>query len=420
MKLESIQSLREDLKAALKQCRRSTLELFDKVDRATFRTQVHPDFSPVGWHFGHIASVESYWILQKYARIAPIYSQYDRLLAADGLPKSERQNLPAKEVIQDYLDRVRREVIKYLEIAPLKKEERLWRWLLQHETQHNETISFVLKLHELQSDRGNISLSFPGNSAKIAPLQSSEMVSIAAGEFEIGNNAIEAMDNEKPASTIFVNGYQIDRYPVTCKQYGQFMAAGGYQNRKWWSDRGWQWLSSNPVSQPLYWSNSSDWDDSPVCGVSWYEAQAYANYLGKRLPTEAEWEKAASYNPQTKQKQIYPWGNNPPTSQTCNHDTIVGHTTPVNAYPQGKSPYGCYDMLGNVWEWTASIFQAYPGFKSYPYRGYSRVYFDRQHFVLRGGSWATRPWGVRSTFRNWYHPHVRQIIAGFRCAVSTE
>ena len=417
MKLKSIQSLREDLNVALTKCRRSTLELLSKTDRQSFQTQAHLDFSPVGWHFGHIASSESYWILQKYARIAPIYTQYHKLFAADGLPKSQRQNLPAKEVIQDYLDRVRKEVLTYLEIAPIEKQERLWRWLLQHETQHNETINLVLQLHQWKNDRNNATLNLPGHSAPIAPFISSEMVTIPASKFEIGNNAIEAMDNEKPAHLIYLDTYEIDRYPVTCKQYGEFMAAGGYQNRKWWSDRGWQWLTLNPVSQPLYWSNSSDWDNCPVCGVSWYEAEAYANYLGKRLPTEAEWEKAATWNPKTGTKQLYPWGDRYPSAKTCNYDTIVGHTTPVNAHPLGQSPIGCYDMLGNVWEWTASIFQAYPGFKSYPYRGYSRVYFDNQHRVLRGGSWATLGWGLRSTFRNWYYPHVRQMLAGFRCAV---
>ncbi|MGF1485543.1 MAG: SUMF1/EgtB/PvdO family nonheme iron enzyme [Prochloraceae cyanobacterium] len=417
MKLESIRSLREDLNIALKKCRRNTLELLAKVDPQSFCTQAHPDFSPVGWHFGHIASIESYWILEKYARIAPIYPEYRQLFAADGLPKYQRQHLPAQEVIQDYLDRVRKEVLTYLEIAPIKKEERLWRWLLQHETQHNETINLVLQLLRSRSDRGNITLNFPNDSPSIKRSIASEMVKIPAGKFKIGNNSIEAMDNEKPAQIIHLDSYYLDRYPVTCKQYGQFMAAGGYQNRQWWSDEGWQWLSLNPVSQPLYWSNSSDWDNYPVCGVSYYEARAYANYLGKRLPTEAEWEKAATYNPHTQTKQIYPWGNEPPSAKTCNHNTIVGHTTPVNAHPLGKSPIGCYDMLGNVWEWTASIFQPYSGFKSYPYRGYSRVYFDNQHYVLRGGSWATLTWGLRSTFRNWYHPHVRQILSGFRCAV---
>ncbi|NEO26333.1 MAG: SUMF1/EgtB/PvdO family nonheme iron enzyme, partial [Kamptonema sp. SIO4C4] len=180
---------------------------------------------------------------------------------------------------------------------------------------------------------------------------------------------------------------------------------------------GWHWLQENPVSQPLYWCDAPEWEEHPVCGVSWYEAEAYANFVGKRLPTEAEWEKAACWHPEQGNNWLYPWGNAAPTTQCCNHNTMVGHTTPVNAYPGGQSPSGCWDMLGNVWEWTNSWFAGYSGFQYFPYKGYSQVYFDGQHRVLRGGSWATRPWAIRSSFRNWYHPWVRQLFVGFRCAV---
>ncbi|MCJ8280089.1 MAG: formylglycine-generating enzyme family protein, partial [Rivularia sp. ALOHA_DT_140] len=148
-----------------------------------------------------------------------------------------------------------------------------------------------------------------------------------------------------------------------------------------------------------------------------YEAEAYAKFVGKRLPTEAEWEKAASWDEESKSRRIYPWGDKKPTSEYCNHNNIHNQTTPVNAYPLGQSAYGLYDTLGNVWEWTTSWFDAYQGFQHYPYKGYSQVYFDNQHKVLKGGSWATRPWALRSSFRNWYHPGVRQMFAGFRCAV---
>jgi formylglycine-generating enzyme required for sulfatase activity len=154
--------------------------------------------------------------------------------------------------------------------------------------------------------------------------------------------------------------------------------------------------------------------------VSCYEAEAYARFVGKRLPTEAEWEKAASWHPQTQQRQTYPWGEAFPSAEQCNHDHLQGQTTAIDAYPSGQSAYGCYDMLGNVWEWTASWFDGYDGFEFYPYRGYSQVYFDGQHRVLRGGSWVTRPWGLRSAFRNWYAPGTRQILAGFRCAQDAE
>ena len=416
MKFTSIQSRREEIFNTLQACRNRTLDLFTDIDLETWCKQAHPDFSPVGWHLGHIAFTEAYWILECSAGLPPVCSQYHKLFAADGLPKSERQNLPAIKVIREYLDTVRTQVLTYLETAPLEKQERLWRWLIQHESQHSETIAFLLQLQRWDRDGFYTQLHFSNPKSAERRPKSDEMLEIPAGEFAMGSDAIDAQDNERPAHWVYLDTYRIDRYPVTCDRYREFMAAGGYQERQFWSEEGWQWLQENPVSQPLYWSDSSDWDNHPVCGVSWYEAEAYAQFMGKRLPTEAEWEKAVSWDVQKGQKRLYPWGNNEPNVKLCNYDTLVGHTTPVNAYPGSQSAYGCCDMLGNVWEWTASWFAGYEGFKPYPYRGYSQTYFDNQHRVLRGGSWATRPWAMRSSFRNWYHPGVRQILAGFRCA----
>lgn len=396
MKFRSIQSSKANILEALQQCRQKTLSLFKEIDFNTFCQQAHPDFSPVGWHLGHIAFTEAYWILEYCGGFSPIFPKYNQLFAADGLAKEERQNLPSLEVIQDYLDTVRSKVLYYLETAPVEKEEKLWRWLIQHESQHSETISLVMQLHRWQNGLK------PHSKYLISNPLSSEMVKVSAGEFGMGSDAIDAQDNERPAHKIYLDTYWINRYPVTCQQYREFIAAGGYQKQQYWSELGWQWLlQQDYISQPLYWLDSSDWDNYPVYGVSYYEAEAYANFIGKRLPTEAEWEKAATG-----------------VNIGCNHDNLVGQITPVNAYPESKSYYGCYDMLGNVWEWTSSWFAPYPNFTSYPYTGYSQVYFDDRHRVLRGGSWATRPWALRASFRNWYHPWIRQIFAGFRCAVS--
>lgn len=398
--------LSDDLREAAIACRQSTLALFEGIDATTFCQQVHPEFSPVGWHLGHIAFIEACWILERFAGQPSLFPQYRKLFAADGLPKAQRQNLPDLPVILDYLHTVRSRVIDYLEIAPVAPQERLWRWLIQHESQHAEIITFILQLHRTQK----AGLAAPPASRSATP---TETILIPAGEFDLGWDAIEAQDNERPAWMLHLDSFEIDRYPVTCAQYWHFIEAGGYRERKWWSEAGWQWLQANPVDRPLY---PADGDDCPVCGVSAYEAEAYANFVGKRLPTEAEWEKAASWEAARGKKLPYPWGIAPPDAGSCNHNGQIGRTTPVSAYPLGKSPYGCEDMLGNVWEWTASTFEGYTGFEYYPYRGYSEVYFDGEHRVLRGGSWATRPWALRTSFRNWYHPGVRQILAGFRCA----
>lgn len=418
MKSTSIELLREEIGQALEACRSQTLELFNGVDRALFCQQAHPDFSPIGWHLGHIAYTEAYWILEKCAGLPASFPQYHQLFAADGLPKHHRQNLPSLSAIATYLEAVRSQVFTYLETAPLDKQERLWRWLVQHETQHNETIAFILQLLQWKREGGYINLKMSPSPVAIADSSLSDTVTILGGEFFLGSDSIEAQDNERPVRRVYLDTYEIDRYPVSCAQYREFMIGGGYQNRHFWTEEGWQWLQDNPVSHPLYWLDAAEWKNHPVCGVSYYEAEAYAKFAGKRLPTEAEWEKAASWDAKTQEKRLYPWGNNAPHSKLCNHNTLVGHTTPVNAYPEGQSAYGCYDMLGNVWEWTASWFSAYPKFQPYPYRGYSQTYFDNQHRVLRGGSWATRRWGLRTSFRNWYHPDVRQILVGFRCARS--
>ena len=248
------------------------------------------------------------------------------------------------------------------------------------------------------------------------PITDSPAIEIPGGEFYMGSDAAEALDNERSRHLCYLEAYSIDRYPVTCGQYRDFMESGGYQSPDWWSADGWKWLESAKVDRPLYLSENPAFNSHPVCGVSWYEAEAFCNFAGKRLPSEAEWEKAASWDATNQTYRIYPWGEEPPNGSLCNHGNNIANTSPVDAFPKGASAAGCYDMLGNVWEWTASAFDAYPGFESYPYRGYSQVYFDGEHRVLKGGSWATFPQALRSSFRNWYYPGVRQIIAGFRCA----
>ncbi len=295
----SIPSPREAIFDALTQCREQTLKLFTAIDTDIFCQQSHPDFSPMGWHLGHIAFTEAYWILEQLAGQKPLFTQYHKLFAADGLPKEERQNLPKLKVIKEYLEIIRNKTLTYLETAPVDQQKRLWWWLLQHESQHCETITFVLQMHQLQRNKicwQNCQFQAQQDSSLL-----NDMTLVKAGEFTIGNNGIEAQDNERPAHKIYLDNYWIDSYPVTCQQYQEFMMAGGYKNQKYWSDEGWQWLEKNPtISQPLYWQDSSQFAHHPVCGVSYYEAEAYANFVGKRLPTEPEWEKASLVNNCTK------------------------------------------------------------------------------------------------------------------------
>ncbi|OUL27326.1 ergothioneine biosynthesis protein EgtB [Nostoc sp. 106C] len=395
-------SLKEAINLAFLECRTKTLALFEGMDRQTFCCQPHPDFSPVGWHLGHIAYTESLWLLERSAGLPCLFPQYRQLFAADGLPKVKRVQLPDLEEIRYYLDTVRVKVLDSLKVADVEPNERLWRFLIQHESQHCEIISMVLELAKVP--QSNNKLLRADRASQASPDHLEEMIQIPGGEFEQGNNSIDALDNESPAYKVYLDTYWIDRYPVTCRQYRAFIEAGGYQDDRWWSKAGWNWLQTEQVKQPLYWHDDPTWGNHPVCGVSWYEAEAYSRFVGKRLPTEAEWEKAASQNVEAKT-----------VIENYNCDRLVGKTTTVDAYPGGQSAYGLYDTLGNVWEWTASWFAGYQGFQSYPYIGYSQVYFDQKHRVLKGGSWATRPWVLRPSFRNWYYPSVRQVFTGFRC-----
>jgi iron(II)-dependent oxidoreductase len=261
------------------------------------------------------------------------------------------------------------------------------------------------------------------------------MIKVEGGPFEMGSDGYPfAYDNERLAHTVELADFRIDAYPVTAGEYAEFIEAGGYRTRSLWSDQGWEWKETNHIYAPEYWSRSDDshetrWRvremfedtamraDHPVTGVSWYEADAYARFVGKRLPTEAEWEKAASWDPAADRKRRFSWGDEP--GDQGNFGFRNWGTTPVRTFAKGASAYGCLDMTGNVWEWTASRFDAYPGFKAFPYPEYSAIWFDGDHRVMKGGSWATRLPLLRCSFRNFWRPQFRIAFSGFRCAADS-
>jgi iron(II)-dependent oxidoreductase len=256
------------------------------------------------------------------------------------------------------------------------------------------------------------------------------MVLFPGGPVEIGtDDRSEAYDNERPRHVAEVQPFLIDVNPVTNGDLLAFIAAGGYANPEYWSEAGRRWLAESGAQAPKYWFlGEGRWmtrvmdragavdPGHPVCHVSWYEAEAFARFAGKRLPTEIEWEAAASWDPATGRKRRFPWGDEPASRDLANLDQLGFGTAPVGGYQRNVSPIGCYGMIGDVWEWTASDFRPWPGFEAFPYQEYSEVFFGDEYKVLRGGSWATRPGAVRNTFRNWDYPIRRQIFSGFRCA----
>jgi iron(II)-dependent oxidoreductase len=238
-----------------------------------------------------------------------------------------------------------------------------------------------------------------------------------------------AYDNERSRHAVELRAFDIDTTAVTNRAYLDFMAAGGYTTQQWWSPEGWAWLRESGAEAPKYWYRMGDawWTrsmdhtravepDHSVVHVCYHEAAAFARWAGKRLPTEIEWEAAATWDPIRGVQRSWPWGETPVGAALANVGQTTFDTAPVGAYPRNVSPIGCYGMIGDVWEWTDSDFGPYPDYATFPYREYSEVFFGDEYKVLRGGSWATSAVVARSTFRNWDYPIRRQIFSGFRCA----
>ncbi|MDQ6653969.1 MAG: SUMF1/EgtB/PvdO family nonheme iron enzyme, partial [Acidobacteriota bacterium] len=224
---------------------------------------------------------------------------------------------------------------------------------------------------------------------------------------------------------------------VTNAEFRHFVEDAGYRRSEFWTATGWQWRRSAGAEHPVYWRyegngrwlrrNFDEWvaleERLPIIHVNWYEAHAYCRWSGRRLPTEAEWELSASSEPTggsrstTTHKRRYPWGNDSSTAERANLDWSAMGCIPVDSLPAGDSAFGCRQMIGNVWEWTASDFTPYPGFAPGPYKEYSEPWFG-DHKVLRGGCWVTRSYLIHNAYRNFYPPDRRDVLAGFRtCAL---
>jgi iron(II)-dependent oxidoreductase len=256
-----------------------------------------------------------------------------------------------------------------------------------------------------------------------------ELIDVPAGPCTIGAPAEGfAYDNERPRHQVELPRFRIARFPVTNGDWRAWIEDGGYARQEWWSAEGWTWREHELADRPAAWTAdlTHEWrlgrrepldPARPVVHVSFHEAEAFAAAHGLRLPTEFEWEKAASWDPATGSTLPRPWGSSPLRLGThANLDQLSGGTARAGSLPRSASPVGCEQMLGDVWEWTSSVFDRYPGFTAYPYREYSEVFFGEDYRVLRGGSWATRARVTTVPFRNWDFPQRRQIFAGLRLA----
>src|ERR1041384_1185443 len=434
-----------EIATQLRAARADTLALFDLAREADLHESPGFGFRPIIWHLAHIGVFEAYWLLQKVAGEPAPHARYERIFDPISTPREASKDLPTRREMEAYLTRVRTRVLRQLERVNFNTDEPLVRGayvfhlVLEHERQHQETLAYLFQLldpkKKLRPQTANTNAP-AGNTttSQVHSAPSPDMIEVPAGEFRMGAQwPAFAYDNELPAHTVHVPAFKIDRLLVTNEEFAHFIDEGGYERREWWSADGWTWRERENWTCPLYWTRAgaknNGWRartmfaegalmlDHPVVGISWYEAEAYARFVGKRLPTEAEWEKAASWHDDTKTKRMFAWGDDAPDATRCNFDLRSWGTTPVGRFSAGASPYGCLDMTGNVWEWTSDEFRGFPDFKAFPYPEYSKVWFDGDHRVLKGGSWATRASVLRTSFRNFFRRHFRIAFAGLRCAL---
>jgi iron(II)-dependent oxidoreductase len=422
--------LRSRIAAELERTRARTTLLTDAVDETDLMRQHSPIMSPLVWDLAHVGNQEELWLVRDVGGRPAVRHDIDDLYDAFKQPRKDRPSLPLlpPEEARAYLATVRDKVHDLLDRVPftdrpLVADGFAFGMILQHEQQHDET---MLATHQLRSGPAVLGAPPPPEPRSRVPGE----VLVPAGPFTMGTSTDPwALDNERPAHTVELPAYVIDAAPVTNGRYREFIADGGYDDPRWWSPAGWQHRTEAELTAPMHWRRDGDgwayqrfgrWspvrDDEPVVHVCYFEAQAYAAWAGRRLPTEAEWEKAARWDPGTGRSRRYPWGDEDLTVEHANLGQRHLWPAPVGAYPAGASPLGVHQLIGDVWEWTSTTFRGHPGFTAFPYREYSEVFFGDDYQVLRGGSFGTDRAACRGTFRNWDYPIRRQIFSGFRCA----
>jgi ergothioneine biosynthesis protein EgtB len=400
--------------------------------------------SPPRWHIGHTS-----WffetVLQAHKPGYQVYSEdflfyfnsyYEGFGVRIERPKRGTKSRPTVKETVAYRNHIDEQVLSLLQ-SPESLSNTLLslvRLGLEHEMQHQELLVYDIK-HLLCDQFDVLMQPLPRPVSQVEG-----MAEIEGGLFSIGydhsgaNRANQlgdfAFDNEKPLHQVFLQDYALDKAPVSNGDFLEFINDGGYQNFRWWFSEGWTAVNTEQWRAPLYWElHDGEWmirdfaglhsatskKDEPVSHVSFFEASAFAKWAGKRLPTEAEWEKAACYDPQRNARTAFPWGDTDPTSGNTNlFENGFWSVAPIGAFPEGANAYGCQQLIGDVWEWTTSDYVPYPGFKS-EFDEYNDKWFVNQK-VLRGGSFATPQLHIRATYRNFFHAHERWMLSGFRCA----
>jgi iron(II)-dependent oxidoreductase len=385
----------------LEEARQRTLQLVAPLSDEELNHVYSPILSPLAWDMGHIANFEELWLVQTVGHLEPMHGELGRFYDAIENPRATRNELPILrgDELRAYLEDVRARTLDVLDGVDLESGEDpllaggfVYELLLAHEHQHTET---MLQLIQMIAGYEPVEIVEPPRSdsgAGIAP----EMVLVEGGTVELGAGPHGfAYDNERPRHAVELDPFLIDRAPVANRDYAEFVKDTGADPPMYWEPDGEGWWVRTAMGhrEPVD-------PDEPVVHVSWHEADAFARWAEKRLPTEHEWEAAARGA----------------DTGSANLDQLSFGCSRIGAHADGASDCGAIHMLGDVWEWTSSDFLAYPGFEPFPYPEYSEVFFGDSYKVLRGGAWATRRNVARTTFRNWDLPQRRQIFAGLRCA----
>jgi gamma-glutamyl hercynylcysteine S-oxide synthase len=417
-----------DATDAFAEARERTLALVASVSDENLERVHSTLMSPLVWDLGHIAAFEDLWLVHRYGDQPMLRDDLADVYDAFETPRAHRGDLPflAPEAARDYLDQVRARTLEVIDERGVGNG-RIHEMVLRHEHQHNETMLQTLQLACLRDYEPAALQHAPAGSA--TPPTGLELIEIPAGGCTIGAPWEGfAYDNERPRHRTDIRGYLIGKAPITNATYLTFVEGGGYERREWWSHEGWSWKEEYDITRPGGWTADlrAQWrlgslepldPHRPVVHLSWFEADAFTRSHCVRLPTEFEWEKAATWDQHQWRARSYPWGDESPVPGLhANVDQRARGPARAGAYPAGASPYGCLGMIGDVWEWTASELDGYPGFVAYPYTEYSEVFYGQGYKVLRGGSWATRARVATPTFRNWDHPERRQIFSGLRIA----
>ena len=448
-------SLRQ-LVSALQEAAERTRELIGDLSDEQMVGPRMDIVNPLRWEVGHIAWFQEYWVLRHLNQQPPLLAEGDRLYDSARIAHDTRWDLPlpskAKtlEYKQQILDRISAQYQNAGSFAGRQKDGYDDAYFLHlalfHEQMHAEaitytrqTLSYAAPQLRVPGSAGGTTIGTSDGGTEHSLVHALGDTRVPGGAFLIGCNPGPpfVFDNEQWAHVVEVQPFAIGRTAVANSEFAAFVEDEGYRRREFWTDEGWQWRARADAEHPVYWHREPGgrWlrrnfdtlvpleDDFPVLHVNWHEATAYCQWAKRRLPTEAEWEVAAAGEGApdgralaTRRRQ-FPWGDEAPPPRRANLDWRARGCVPVQALPAGDSAFGCRQMIGNTWEWTASDFDAYPGFVAGPYKEYSAPWF-KTHKVLRGGCWATRSTLIHNTYRNYYTPDRRDVWAGFRtCAL---